>query len=381
MRTAELEDANEMMSLEVAERRRAEEALREAQRRYRDLVEDLPAVVYSWETNWRDRVEDADEPDSAPYMSPAIEDLVSATCRMNGSRRTSGGRGSIRTTGTGSAPSPTGPPRPASRSQRSTATSRRTAGSSGCWTAPRSGPATHADSPRTFQGVMLDVTARKEAEAKAEAAEERYRQLAEEGPVVSYIYRLRRGGDPPVDLEYMSPQVADLLGYTPAELGADPGRWLELVHPDDLAAVTGALERSWATGEPWALEYRVIRRDGSIGWLRTQSRVVARDDDGRPSRIQGAIMDVTAERITDGRGRGIRAHAPFVGRGDCMGSRGPRYATRPPASSATPTSDRNAWTLLGYTPEELIAEPTHFARIVHPDDREITARPCRATPR
>ena len=143
---------------------------------------------------------------------------------------------------------------------------------------------------------MLDVTARKEAEAKAEAAEERYRQLAEEGPVVSYLYRVGRGSDPPVDLEYMSPQVADLLGYTPAELGADPGRWLELVHPDDLAAVTGALERSWATGEPWALEYRVIRRDGSIGWLRTQSRVVARDVDGRPSRIQGAIMDVSTER-------------------------------------------------------------------------------------
>ncbi len=44
---------------------------------------------------------------------------------------------------------------------------------------------------------MLDITARKEAEAKAEEAEERYRQLAEEGPVVSYVYRARPDGEDP----------------------------------------------------------------------------------------------------------------------------------------------------------------------------------------
>ena len=36
-----------MMSLEIGERRRVEAELREAENRYRMLVEDLPAVVYS----------------------------------------------------------------------------------------------------------------------------------------------------------------------------------------------------------------------------------------------------------------------------------------------------------------------------------------------
>jgi PAS domain S-box-containing protein len=367
MRTAELEEANEMMSLEVAERRRAEEALREAQRRYRDLVEDLPAVVYSWETNWRDRVEDADEPASLPYISPAIEDLVGYLpdewqqtdfwrTRLHPHDRDRICALADRSAATGE---------PFTAEYRYLAKDGRIV-----WVLDRATLRTRdaRGRPATFQGVMLDVTARKEAEA----AEERYRQLAEEAPVVSYIYRLRRDGDPPVDLEYMSPQVADLLGYTPAELGNDPSRWLELVHPDDQDAVTGALRKVWSTGEPWALEYRVIRRDGSIGWLRTQSRVVARDDDGRPSRIQGAIMDVTAERIT----MAEVTESERTLRSLVEGMHGiPWTQVRDPATDVERYTyiGPQCLDLLGYTPEELIAEPTHFARFVHPEDREITA--------
>ncbi len=44
--------------------------------------------------------------------------------------------------------------------------------------------------PASFQGVMLDITARKEAESKAEAAEDRFRTLTERGPVVAYSFEL-----------------------------------------------------------------------------------------------------------------------------------------------------------------------------------------------
>ena len=45
-RTAQLEEANELMTLEIGERRRVERELRSAEERFRNLVEDLPAVVY-----------------------------------------------------------------------------------------------------------------------------------------------------------------------------------------------------------------------------------------------------------------------------------------------------------------------------------------------
>ena len=47
-RTAELAEANEMMGLEIGERRRIERELRDAEQRFRTLVEHVPGVVYTW---------------------------------------------------------------------------------------------------------------------------------------------------------------------------------------------------------------------------------------------------------------------------------------------------------------------------------------------
>jgi PAS domain-containing protein len=45
-RTAELEEANALMSLEIGERRRAEGELRATELRYRVLAEQIPAMTY-----------------------------------------------------------------------------------------------------------------------------------------------------------------------------------------------------------------------------------------------------------------------------------------------------------------------------------------------
>ena len=72
-RTAELEEANELMTLEIGERRRAESELRAAEQRYRALAEQIPAVTYVWEVN---RPEGAQ---SLEYTSPRIEQLLGYT--------------------------------------------------------------------------------------------------------------------------------------------------------------------------------------------------------------------------------------------------------------------------------------------------------------
>ena len=95
-RTAELEEANAMMALEIGERRRAEADLRAAEHRYRLLAEQIPAVTYIWEANR------SDDTSAESYTSPRMSSF-SATRSTNGTRpRTSGCPVCIRTTATSS---------------------------------------------------------------------------------------------------------------------------------------------------------------------------------------------------------------------------------------------------------------------------------------
>ena len=75
-RTTELEDANEMMDLEIGERRRAEDELRAAEERLRAVIEHLPGVVYTWRVPAPD---DTERTDILTYTSPQIEDLLGFT--------------------------------------------------------------------------------------------------------------------------------------------------------------------------------------------------------------------------------------------------------------------------------------------------------------
>ena len=144
----------------------------------------------------------------------------------------------------------------------------------------------HADgTPAYWQGVMIDITDRREAEAQVAEAEARYRALVEQMPSVTYVAALGRGGG----VLYISPQIGSMLGYPPQAWYTDPGLWSQLVHPDD--ADRGHPEPS--VGEH-NVRYRMIARDGRTVWVHDQARVIV-DEDGEPKYWQGVLLDVTQQ--------------------------------------------------------------------------------------
>src|SRR5262249_40515537 len=88
--------------------------------------------------------------------------------------------------------------------------------------------------------------------------------------------------------------VEELLGW-PAEDWSSNERWLEMTHPDDHARVLELDEECTRTGKPFMAEYRVIRPDGSIAWVRAEAALV-RDTEGRPSYWQGVMVDITEQK-------------------------------------------------------------------------------------
>ncbi|MDE2583854.1 MAG: PAS domain-containing protein [Betaproteobacteria bacterium] len=99
---------------------------------------------------------------------------------------------------------------------------------------------------------------------------------------------------------FMSGAMARLFGRPAADFCADPGLWMQQLHPDDRAATLAAFERQFL-GEGVEHEFRVIDKEGMVRWMHVQSHA-ALDGEGRVVRLDGITRDVTrlhqaAERL------------------------------------------------------------------------------------
>jgi PAS domain S-box-containing protein len=139
--------------------------------------------------------------------------------------------------------------------------------------------------PLHWQGFLVDVTERKNAEV-------RYRTLAEQLPLITYIDTAYSNDEAAA---YVSPQVEDILGYSLAEWEADPHFFVDHLHPDDRDWVREAQRLARESGEALEVEYRFLAKDGRVVWLH-DSYTIVRDETGRPWYTQGYALDITARK-------------------------------------------------------------------------------------
>ncbi|HKB74606.1 MAG TPA: EAL domain-containing protein, partial [Burkholderiales bacterium] len=139
------------------------------------------------------------------------------------------------------------------------------------------------------QGIVRDVTDRKKAlEALAES-EFRFRQLTEN---ITEVFWLT---DPfKSEMLYISPAYEKIWGRSCQALYASPRDWVEAIHPEDRQRVLEAAIAKQARGD-YDEEYRIVRPDGSTRWIRDRAFPVP-DPEGRTYRIAGVAEDVTERK-------------------------------------------------------------------------------------
>jgi PAS domain S-box-containing protein len=139
--------------------------------------------------------------------------------------------------------------------------------------------------------VSRDITERKRAEARLREAEERYRTLVEQIPAATYVQEANGSNA----VRYVSPQIEPMLGYKPEECISDPEHWIKVLHPADRERVLAEDERTNETGEPFRMEYRQFTKEGRVVWLQDEA-VLVRDEEGKPLYWQGVQIDITERK-------------------------------------------------------------------------------------
>jgi two-component system, cell cycle sensor histidine kinase and response regulator CckA len=187
------------------------------------------------------------------------------------------------------------------------------------------------------------------------ASEDRFRTLVEQLPVVTYV----RGLEVPGSNVYASPQVEELLGYTPEEWETDPDLLGRIIHPDDRERVLAEALHLRETGEPFRAEYRYVARDGRIVWVYDETHLV-RDATGKPRGVQGFLFDVTERKQAEERFGAIVDNVPgAIFRCACD-----EHWTMEFISDAIEE-------ISGYPASDFIENRVRsFASIIHPEDTE-----------
>ena len=137
-------------------------------------------------------------------------------------------------------------------------------------------------------GIDRDISERRRAEDALSNSEAQLRALVEEIPAIIYT----ESADETGKTLYISPQIETITGYTPAEWMSSANFWDEIVHPEDLDYLNAEDERTNQTGEPFHLEYRILKRDGSVLWILDEA-VLIHDKAGQALFWQGVMHDIS----------------------------------------------------------------------------------------
>jgi PAS domain S-box-containing protein len=137
-----------------------------------------------------------------------------------------------------------------------------------------------------YSGFIRDISERKSAEARVRKSEERLRLALLAGNMGTWDWEIEEGR------VTWSENVYPLFGVTAQEFPGTYDGFLNLVYQEDRPRVEQAIRTAVDTRSPYAIEHRIRRPNGEVGWLGCKGQVFC-DEQGRPTRVIGTLQDIT----------------------------------------------------------------------------------------
>ena len=135
--------------------------------------------------------------------------------------------------------------------------------------------------------IGRDITARKQAETELHMREKQLAESQRIAHIGSWEHNLTTGK------VFWSDELFRLLGLDPEIDPADFAVFLEMVHPHDQPVLKQAIAETVASGKPFNVDYRFIRKDGSVRVLHAQAELLHDEDTGTQAILSGTGQDIT----------------------------------------------------------------------------------------
>ena len=145
-----------------------------------------------------------------------------------------------------------------------------------------------------FQGIILDITPRKnieEALRKAVEIEKMLKTIINKSPAVAFLWKNMENWP----AEFVSENITQ-FGYTAEDFTSGKILYGNIIHKEDVRAVIENLSQSINKGyDSFEMEYRIFTGEGQIRWVEEHT-FIQRDENGNPVHFQGIIFDITERK-------------------------------------------------------------------------------------
>lgn len=140
-----------------------------------------------------------------------------------------------------------------------------------------------------FMAIILDISERKESESTLKENEIHFRTLLESTSAIPWEIDLNSWL-----FTYVGPQIEEVSGFKPEEWYVE-NFWADHLHPDNKESSILFCTEATAHTEDHEFEYRLIKKNGDIVWIRDAVQVVL--DEGKPVILRGFMFDITRQKI------------------------------------------------------------------------------------
>ena len=210
---------------------------------------------------------------------------------------------------------------------------------------------------KSAEELTEEVAERKQAETDLQAQEEKFRSISENAPVGIFLT------DADGKTTYWNQLLCDITGMKNEEGFGE--KWVDGVHPDDKERVFKEWYKSTEARSRFKMEYRFVDKEGNVTWTIGQAAPM-KNGQGQLIGFSGTLTDITERKLAE------EALRVSVEKYRLLVDNQTDLLVKVDREGRFQFVSPSYCKMFGKADEELLGKA--FMPLVHPDDRESTAK-------